>query len=152
MRMRFGGAPEIRATRAAVWKALLDPHFVASVSTAIERVDAKDPTHFSVVAGLGVGMLKVRFTIDAELFDIVELQSAKLKARGKAPGSTLQVTTGFTLTELEPSLVRLAWTAESEVGGTVASVGARLLEGTARRLAEEFWQDFADKVSATAAT
>lgn len=151
MRMTFSGAPEIRASRATVWKALLDPEFVASVSTAIERVESKDPTHFSVVAGLGVGALKVRFTIDAELFDIVEPDSAKLRARGKAPGSTMSVTTSFTLTDVDPHTVRLAWTAESEVGGTVASVGARLLEGTARRLAAEFWQDFADKVTASVA-
>jgi carbon monoxide dehydrogenase subunit G len=147
--MTFQGAPEIKASRAHVWKCLLDPHFVASVSTAIERVEPKDPTHFSVVAALGVGMLKVRFTIEAELFDIVEPTSAKLKARGKAPGSTLNATTAFTLSDSGPGTVKLAWTADSEVGGTVASVGARLLEGTARRLAEEFWQDFADRVSAT---
>lgn len=150
MRMTFGGAPQIRASREQVWKALLDPKFVASVSTAIERVDAKDPTHFTVIAGLGVGMLKVRFSIEAELFDLVELTSAKLRARGKAPGSTLSATTAFKLEDAGPGLITLAWTAESEVGGTVASVGARLLEGTARRLAEEFWQDFATKVSATA--
>lgn len=150
MRMTFSGAPQIRASREHVWKALLDPMFVASVSTAIERVDAKDPTHFTVIAGLGVGMLKVRFSIDAELFDIVEPTSAKLKARGKAPGSTLSATTAFKLEDAGPGLITLAWTAESEVGGTVASVGARLLEGTARRLAEEFWQDFAAKVAATA--
>lgn len=151
MQMTFSGAPEIRASRADVWRALLDPQFVASVSPAIERVEARDPTHFSVVAGLGVGMLKVRFNIEAELFDIVELETATLKARGKAPGSTLHVTTAFTLTDSAPGVVRLAWTANSEVGGTVASVGARLLEGTARRLAEEFWQDFAAKVTETAA-
>ena len=151
MRMSFSGAPEIRASREQVWKALLDPHFIASTATAIEKVEERDATHFGVVAGLGIGVLKLRFNLNVELFDIVERESAKMRARGKAPGSTLDATTSFTLMDAGPGIVKLAWTADSEVGGTVASVGARLLEGTARRLAEEFWVDFAAKVSELAA-
>lgn len=150
MRMSFGGAPEIRASRAQVWHALMDPNVVAATAPAIESVETIDPTHFKVVAGLGVGMMKLRFTLSAELFDIVEGQTAKMRVRGKAPGSTLDATTSFHL-EDAPAGIKLNWTADSEVGGTVASVGARLLEGTARRLTAEFWHDFADAVSASAA-
>ena len=150
MRMSFSGTPEIRASREHVWKALLDPQFIASTATAIERVEEHDATHFTVVAGLGIGVLKLRFKLNVELFDLVERESAKMRARGKAPGSTLDATTSFSLEDAGPGVVKLAWRADSEVGGTVASVGARLLEGTARRLAEEFWTDFAAKVSTTA--
>src|SRR5262249_44005075 len=140
-----------RASRDRVWQCLMDPKFVGATATSIESVETIDPTHFNVVAGLGVGSLKLRFKLNVELFDIVDGQSAKMRARGKAPGSTVDVVTSFQLTEEQPKLIRLEWKADSTVGGTVASVGARLLEGTARRLAEEFWQDFADKVSAQAA-
>ncbi|MDX2057975.1 MAG: carbon monoxide dehydrogenase subunit G [Gemmatimonadales bacterium] len=151
MRMSFGGAPEIRASRAQVWRALLDPNTVAASASAIQSVEAQDATHFTVVAGLGIGALKLKFKLNAELFDIVDGQSAKLRARGKAPGSTLDVVTSFELEDAGPGVIRLHWKADSEVGGTVASVGARLLEGTSRRLAEEFWRDFADSVSRSAA-
>jgi uncharacterized protein len=151
MRMTFGGAPEIRATKDRVWRCLMDPQFVGSTATVVESVEETDPTHFIVIAGLGVGSLKVRFKLTVELFDIQEGESARMRARGKAPGSTLDVVTSFQLDELAPDRIKLAWEATSDVGGTIASVGARLLEGTARRLAEEFWQDFADKVSAQAA-
>jgi carbon monoxide dehydrogenase subunit G len=150
--MVFGGAPIIDATKDQVWRCLLDPQFVGSTATAIQSVDELDATHFTVVAGLGIGSLKLRFKLTAELFDIVTGVSAKLRARGKAPGSTLDVVTTFQLEELEPKKVKLVWEAVSEVGGTIASVGARLLEGTSRRLAEEFWQDFATKVSEQAVT
>ena len=146
MRMNFGGAPTIEADRTRVWQCLMDPRFVGSTARAVESVDEIDATHFTVTAGLGIGSLKLRFKLNVELFDIVDGESAKMRARGKAPGSTLDVVTTFRLAELGPSQTRLEWDAVSEVGGTVASVGARLLEGTARRLAEEFWQDFADKV------
>ena len=150
MRMVFGGAPVIDATKDQVWRSLLDPQFVGSTATAIESVEEIDATHFTVVAGLGIGSLKLRFKLTVELFDIVTGVSAKMRARGKAPGSTLDVVTTFQLEELEPKKIKLVWEALSDVGGTIASVGARLLEGTSRRLAEEFWQDFAAKVSAEA--
>lgn len=151
MRMSFGGAPEIRASRAQVWHALMDPNVVAATAPAIESVETIDATHFNVIAALGVGSLKLRFKLAAELFDIVEGQTAKMRVRGKAPGSTLDATTSFRLDD-GPGGIKLNWTADSEVGGTVASVGARLLEGTARKLTAEFWHDFAEAVSASAAT
>jgi carbon monoxide dehydrogenase subunit G len=151
MRLSFAGAPDITADRATVWQALLDPHAVARAASSIESVERVDETHFKVVAALGIGALKLRFTLNAELFDIVEGRTARLRVRGKAPGSTLDATTSFRLEEIEPRCIRLHWQADSDVGGTVASVGARLLEGTARRLTEEFWRDFAAMVSREAA-
>lgn len=147
MRLSFQGSPDVRADVATVWARLLDPRFVASTAPAIESVEEVDATHFRAVAGLGVGVLKLRFTLNIELFDIREPESAKMRVRGKAPGSTLDATTSFRLEPLGAQLVRLHWTVDADVGGTVASVGARLLEGTARRLTGEFWQDFADQVS-----
>lgn len=149
--MTFSGAPDITADRATVWKALMDPDFVARAAPGIESVERVDNRHFKVVAGLGVGALKLRFSLNAELFDLVEGESAKMRVRGKAPGSTLDATTSFRLEEPAPGTIRLHWRADSDVGGTVASVGARLLEGTARRLTEEFWHDFAALVSKQAA-
>ena len=150
MRLSFSGSPDIKADRQRVWRSLLDPNFVARTAPSIESVETIDPTHFKVVAGLGVGALKLRFAMTAELFDIVEGQTAKMRVRGKAPGSTLDATTSFRLEDAGPGTIRLHWQADSDVGGTIASVGARLLEGTARRLTEEFWQDFANQVSADA--
>lgn len=151
MRMSFSGAPEIRASREQVWKALLDPKFVAAAAPAVETVEEIDPTHFIVLAALGVGSLKLRFKLKVELSEIVDFQSATMRARGKAPGSILDATTTFALSDGGPGIIKLEWTALSDVGGTVASVGARLLEGTARRLAESFWADFAAKVTESAA-
>ncbi|MEZ4455356.1 MAG: carbon monoxide dehydrogenase subunit G [Gemmatimonadales bacterium] len=150
MRMSFDGAPEIQATRQQVWDALMDPKVVAASADTIESVEQHDDTHFTVVAALGVGMLKLKFKMNVELYDIVEGESARMRARGKAPGSTLDAVTSFRLEEKGPRQILLHWKADSDVGGTVASVGARLLEGTARRLAEEFWADFAASVSKAA--
>ena len=148
MKLEFSGAPEITASRQQVWAKLMDPDFVAASAPGVESVEAVDPTHFKVISGLGVGSIKVRFKLDVELFDVVPGQQLKMRARGKAPGSAVDVVSHLRLEDAGPEKTRLNWSATSEVSGTVASVGARLLEGTARRLTEEFWTDFARRVSA----
>jgi len=146
MKLEFSGSPVIRATREYVWSRLTDPDFVAASGPGVEAVETLDPTHFKVVSGLGVGSVKVRFKLDVELFDIVEGQSLKMRSRGKAPGSMVDIVSSLQIADAAPGTVRLDWSATSEVSGTVASVGARLLEGTARKLTEGFWTEFARRV------
>lgn len=150
MKLHFSGAPEIATTRAQVWKRLLDPNFVAQSAPGVESVETLDPTHFKVISAFGVGAIKLRFALNVELTDVVEPERATMRARGKAPGSNVDVVATLRLEDGGPGRVRLGWTAESDVSGTIASVGARLLEGTARRLTEQFWTDFAERVQADA--
>lgn len=146
MRLEFSGAPEIAAPPDQVWKRLLDYKFVASVAPGVESVEAVDDRHFKVVAGVGVGSVKVKFQIDVELSDVVPPKRLTLSAHGKAPGSALDVRTALEVEPVAPNRSRLRWDATSEVRGTVASVGARLLKGTAKKLTEGFWQAFAERV------
>ncbi|MBA3344528.1 MAG: carbon monoxide dehydrogenase subunit G [Gemmatimonadales bacterium] len=148
MKLEFSGAPEITASRDRVWERLTNPDFVAASAPGVESVEAVDPTHFKVISGLGVGAIKVKFKLDVELFDIVEGERLKMRARGKAPGSAVDVVSHLRLEDAGPGMTRLNWSATSDISGTVASVGARLLESTARRLTEQFWTDFAQRVSA----
>jgi uncharacterized protein len=147
MKLEFSGSPTIAAPRERVWQRLMDPNFVARSAPGVESVVPLDPTHFKVVSGFGVGSIKLRFTMDVELFDIVAQQSAKMRIRGKAPGSAIDVISSMRIQDAGVDASQLDWSATSEVSGTVASVGARLMEGTARKLTEQFWTDFAHRVS-----
>lgn len=148
MKLEFSGSPDISAPRERVWERLMDPQFVAQSAPGVESVEALDPNHFKVVSAFGVGAIKVRFKLDVELFDVEQPESAKMRARGKAPGSAVDVVSSMQLEDAGSGHTRLNWTATSDVSGTVASVGARLMEGTARKLTEQFWTDFARRVSA----
>jgi uncharacterized protein len=145
MKLEFSGSPEIAAPRERVWQRLMDPHFVAESAPGVESVGVVDPTHFKVISGFGVGSIKIRFTMDVELFDVVPGQSAGMRVRGKAPGSAVDVLSRIEIQDAGGK-VRLNWSATSEISGTVAGVGARLMEGTARKLTEQFWTDFARRV------
>ena len=146
MRLDFSGAPEIAAPPDVVWRRLLDHEFVASVAPGVESVQAIDDRHFKVVSGFGVGAVKLKFQLDVELSDVMPPKSLKMSAHGKAPGSGVEVSTTLEIEPVPPDRSRLKWSARSEVRGTVASVGARLLKGTAKKLTESFWDQFAERV------
>jgi hypothetical protein len=148
MKLEFSGSPEIDATRERVWSRLTDPDFVAASAPGVERVEAVDPTHFKVISGLGFGTVRVRFTLDVELFDIIDHQSLKMRAIGSAPGSEVNVVSSLRIADSLSGRVRLDWSAMSEFSGTMAKVGGPLLNGAARRLTEEFWTDFARRAGA----
>ena len=147
MKLEFSGSPEITAPKERVWERLMDPHFLARSAPGVESVEVIDPTHFKVISGFGAGSFKVRFTMDVELFDIVPGRSAKVRMKAQAPGSAVDILSGIEIREAGPNRVRLNWSATSEITGTVAGLGTRLMEGAARRLTEQFWADFARRVT-----
>jgi uncharacterized protein len=148
MHLNFAGAPEIRTTRAAVWRHLLDPHFIAACLPAVESVTVIEPTRFRIVSGFGVGFVRLDFTVFVELHDLVEPESARLRMHGTAPGTTVEMESRIAIEDAGAERVRLRWEAASTVHGTAAAVGRRIMEGAARRLTAMFWEEFAKRAEA----
>jgi uncharacterized protein len=143
VRLEFSGGPEVSAPRELVWQRLIDPRFVARSAPGIESVDVLDPTHFRVTSGFGLGRIRARVTLDGELFDLVPGTSARMSLRGSAGGSAIEVISTMLVQETGNGTVRLRWSATAHISGSLANMGARLLEGVAHRLTDQFWADFA---------
>ena len=146
MTFQFSGDPVITAPRQVVWDRLTDPDFVAASAPGVESVEAVDPTHFTVVSGLGLGPIKLKFTMQVELSEVVERESLRMRSLARGSGSVVDVVSVVRLEDAQAG-TRLKWSATSEVSGTVAGLGPRLIEGTARMMSERFWTDFARRVS-----
>lgn len=146
MKFEFAGAPVILAPRQVVWDRLTDPDFVAASAPGVESVEALSSTHYTVVSGVGVGAMKIRFNVEVELFDIVEREALSMRSRGNGAGSVVEVLSAVRLEDADGG-TRLDWRAVSDVTGAVAGLGGRLVEGVARLLTEQFWADFARRVS-----
>ena len=129
MNLEFSGSPEITATRDQVWARLLDPEFVAASAPGVESVRAVDPTHFEVLSGLGVGSVRVRFVLDVEVFEIVDRQSLRMRALGKAPGSAVEVVSSLRIADDGPGKVRLDGRPRPSCGER-SPPRARLIEGS----------------------
>ena len=146
MTFQFSGDPVITAPRQVVWERLTDPDFIAASAPGVESVEAVDPTHFTVVSGLGLGPIKISFTMEVELSEVVERESLRMRSLARGSGSVVDVVSVVRLEDAQAG-TRLKWSATSEVSGTVAGLGPRLIEGTARMMSERFWTDFARRVS-----
>ena len=147
MRLAFSGSPEVAAPVEDVWPRIIDPHFVARHGPGVESVEVTDDRHFKVIAAIGVGSIKLQFGIDLVLTEVKPPTSLALKARGKAPGSAVEVGAALALEAIDSHRTRLHWSAQTEINGTAASVGARLLEGVARKLTEQFWRTLAESLA-----
>ncbi len=138
--MELQGETEIRAPREKVWAALNDPAVLARAIDGVERLEAASPTRFEGVLNAKVGPVKAKFSGAVELTEIDAPNRYVLVGEGKggvagfAKGSA-----DVTLTDLPDGGTRLAYVARSQVGGKLAQLGTRLIEGTARGYAEGFF-------------
>lgn len=132
--MQFSGTERIGASRAAVWSFLMDPRQVGACGPGVESVEPIDATHFKAVAKVGIGFISARFVVNMEMADLVELESAVLKAHGQAPGSAVDATATMRLSAESEAETTLTWQADVAISGTLASVGARLIQGTAQKM------------------
>jgi carbon monoxide dehydrogenase subunit G len=148
MKLQFSGAPEVHATRERVWQALLDPHFVGASAPGVETITVLDAEQYDLHLAIGVAFLKLHIVMHVRMHDLVPEERAQLTATGMAAGTEVTVHSSIAIKPLAPERQQLAWSAEGEVQGALANLGARMLEGVVRSFTEDFWEDFAKRVSA----
>jgi carbon monoxide dehydrogenase subunit G len=132
--MHFEGTVQINAPRDKVWAFLIDPNQVGSCGPGVESIEVIDDTHFKATAKVGVGFISARFVVNMELVDLEAPDKANIKAHGQAPGSAVDATATMNLSDGEGGGTQMDWLADVNISGTLASVGARLIEGTANKM------------------
>ncbi len=132
--MKFSGTVDINAPRDKVWAFVLDPNQVGSCGPGVESVEVVDSTHFKARAKVGVGFITARFVVDLEMAELTPPDEAVIKAHGQAPGSAVDATATMRLSDRAGGGTTMDWTADVSIAGTLASVGARLIEGTANKM------------------
>ncbi len=137
--MEFAGTQTIVAPIENIWKFLVDVNNVAACAPGFQTMEELGEEHWKAVVGVGVGAVKAKFTLDVTRPEMRPPELMIVKARGKAPGSAVDMTGQMTLTPVNALLTRMDWEAHIVVSGTIASVGARLLQGTTEKLTGQFF-------------
>jgi len=132
--MKFNGTVDINAPRDRVWAFLMDPDQVGPCGPGVESIEVVDADHFKAKAKVGIGFISARFNIDMSIAERDEPNNAVIKAHGQAPGSAVDATATMALRDGENGGTTMDWGADVLIGGTLASVGARLIEGTANKM------------------
>ncbi|MEW6223503.1 MAG: carbon monoxide dehydrogenase subunit G [Chloroflexota bacterium] len=132
--MQFQGTVEINAPRDRVWAFLMDPDRVGSCGPGVESIEVVDADHFKARAKVGVGFISARFNVDMTIAERAEPERAVIKAHGQAPGSAVDATANMALSGPAGGPTSMDWSADVTISGTLASVGARMIEGTANKM------------------
>ena len=132
--MQFAGKVEIAAPRDRVWAFLMDPNQVGGCGPGVESIEVVDETHFKATAKIGIGFISARFNVDMEFAEVSQPDDATIKAHGQAPGSAVDAVATMRLTDGASGGTVMDWNADVNLAGTLASVGARLIEGTANKM------------------
>jgi carbon monoxide dehydrogenase subunit G len=148
--MKFQGTVEIDAPRERVWAFLMDPDQVGPCGPGVESIEVVDDDHFKAKAKVGIGFISARFNIAMEIAERDEPNQAVIKAHGQAPGSAVDATATMALRDRDGGGTVMDWGADVLIGGTLASVGARLIEGTANKMIGQTFECIRSKLEASA--
>ncbi len=137
--MEFSGSQTITAPIEKVWAFLDDVNNVAACAPGFQSMEEMGEEHWKAIVGVGIGAVKAKFTMDVTRPEREDPEHMVVKARGKAPGSAVDMTGDMRLTAVDDQHTRMDWKATAVVSGTIASVGARLLNSTVERLTGQFF-------------
>lgn len=137
--MEFSGTQTVAAPIEKVWAFLMDVNNVAACAPGFQSLEVLGEEHWKAVVAVGVGAVKAKFTMDVTRDEMQEPEHMLIKGRGKAPGSAVDMSGQMHLSTTSSEETQMDWKASVVVSGTIASVGARLLQGTAERLTGQFF-------------
>ncbi|MEZ5751956.1 MAG: molybdopterin cofactor-binding domain-containing protein [Paracoccaceae bacterium] len=133
------GRARVQASPQQVWDILMDPDQLAAIIPGAQGVTRPAPDRFTAEVILGVGPVKGRYTVEVALSDLSPPQSAVLSGRALGALGSGERVGHVTLTPLPGGGTEIAYTYDARIGGKVAAVGGRLLDGAARMIIGQFF-------------
>src|SRR5881392_3159639 len=107
--MEFSGTQTIAAPIETVWAFLMDVNKVAACAPGFQSLEVLGEEEWKAVIAVGIGPVKAKFTLDVTRPEMQEPERMVVKARGKAPGSAVEMAGDMHLTALEEDQTRMDW-------------------------------------------
>lgn len=144
--MDMQGSRVLNATQEQAWQALNDPDILKACIPGCDKFELAEPNVYAVGVALKIGPVAAKFAGKVSLMDIVPPNSYALQF--EAQGGIAGFGKGESKVELKPvdGGVELNYTVHSQVGGKIAQLGQRLIDGVAKTLAEDFFTRFEEQL------
>jgi carbon monoxide dehydrogenase subunit G len=136
--MKIEGTHELRAPRARVYAALVDPVVLARCIPGCERLEQTGEDAYAATLRAGVGAIKGTFTGSVRLEDMREPEHYRIVVEGKGQPGFLKGAGDLDLAEGDGVTV-IKYAGDVQVGGTIAGVGQRMIQGAAKMMAAQFF-------------
>ena len=148
--MDMTGEFRLPAPRSAVWKALNDPEILKQSIPGCEEIVKTSDTEMTARVSAKVGPVSARFSGKVTLSDLDPPNGYTISGEGQ--GGVAGFAKGGAKVNLrdDGDGTLLSYTVQAQVGGKLAQIGSRLIDATARKMAEEFFSRFATAVAPAA--
>ena len=144
--MKFSGTYEINAPREKVFAAITDPDVLQRSIEGCEKMVKTSENSYDAHLKLGVAGIKGNYVGKVELKDVKPPDSYTLLMEGKGAPGFVKGSARISLTD-KADKTELRYEADSQVGGMIAAIGSRLVEAIAKKMADDFFKKFAEKVA-----
>src|SRR4051794_39033789 len=144
--MEMEGSRVLSVTQDQAWAALNNPEVLKASIPGCEKVEASGENRYAVVVAVKVGPLAAKFAGKIALSEVNPPESYTLSFDGQ--GGAAGFGKGQAKVKLTPQGTgcELAYSATAQVGGKLAQVGQRLIDGVARSMAEDFFKRFGEEM------
>ncbi|WP_421710304.1 CoxG family protein [Algihabitans sp.] len=150
--MDLSGERKIQATRETVFAALNDPDILRQAIPGCESLEKTADNAFDAMVTLKIGPVKAKFKGAVTLDDLNPPESYTLAGEGKGGAAGFASGKAEVKLEEEADGTLLKYDVHANLGGKIAQLGSRLVQGTANKLSAEFFAKFAELVEGDAAT
>jgi carbon monoxide dehydrogenase subunit G len=130
----------IAAEPPVVWAAILDAETLKACIPGCESMTGSVADGYEAVVVQKVGPVSARFTGRVTISDIVEGRSLRIEGEGKGGVAGFAKGAAAVVLDPVPEGTRLAYTVDAKVGGKLAQIGSRIIDGFAQKLAGEFFE------------
>ena len=144
--MKLSGSYQINLPKEKVWEALNDPEILKQAIPGCEEFIKNSETEFTAKATNKIGPFNASFTGDVELKDLNPPNSYKITGSGNSPVGFASGEASVKL-EDENGGTKLIYEVQANVGGKIAQVGARLIDMTAKKMADIFFGKFSELIT-----
>ena len=147
--MEMKGEQLVPASQQDVWEALNDPDVLKACVPGCESITLVNPNEYQVLMTARVGPVSAKFRGRLSLSDIKPPHSYALAFEGQ--GGAAGFAKGGAQVKLVPQgeQTRLIYDVKANVGGKLAQIGSRLVDAAAKKVADEFFKNFNDRMSSS---
>jgi carbon monoxide dehydrogenase subunit G len=148
MAMTMNGEYQLQASRDVVWQKLNDAETLKACIPGCEELTKASDTSFEATAVIKIGPVKARFKGKVDLTDLDPPNGYRISGEGN--GGVAGFAKGGATVKLEEKDggTLLKYDVDAQIGGKLAQLGQRLVNGAAKKVADEFFSNFAKAVSA----
>src|SRR5438876_6274855 len=136
--MKNDGTHEIKATRERVYAMITDPEVLRRCIPGCESLEKTDQDTYAAIMKAGVGMVKGTFKGNVKLEEMRRPEHYRLAVDGKGGPGFVKGTGDFDLEDQDGATL-IRYTGEMQVGGTIAGIGQRMIQGAAKMMASRFF-------------